>query len=87
MHDTSEQSFPYQFTIDRGMQVDGNNSVAFRCIVSTDCTHGYKNRLLDLVLSPKLKERVNDRIFRNDLAEAGLDNTWCDILLLLNVIT
>ena len=59
-------------------QLDGNGSVAFRCIVDSDCEHKYSNEILDQdgVLSPKLKERVNDRVFREMVKSAGIGDEW-----------
>ena len=54
-------------------QLDGNDSVVFQCIVNQDCTCTYAMVLLDEILSPKLKKRTNDRIFREEVKKAGLD--------------
>lgn len=56
-------------------QLDGNGSVLFECIVSEECSHIYPITLLDQVLSPKLKKRTNDRLFRAEAKKAGL-NVW-----------
>ena len=60
-------------------QLDGNDSVAFKCIADTDCEHIYTTQMLDQdgVLSPKLKERMNDRVFREMMKQCSLgDDMW-----------
>ena len=56
-------------------QLDGNGSVNFQCIVHPDCASVYTHSLLDQVLSPKLKQRTNDAIFREEVKAAGL-SVW-----------
>lgn len=59
-------------------QLDGNDSVKFTCIVDPDCSHEYSNEMLDKdgVLSPRLKGRMNDRVFREMVKQAGLGDDW-----------
>ncbi|KAL7541911.1 hypothetical protein ACHAXR_012249 [Thalassiosira sp. AJA248-18] len=59
-------------------QLDGNDSVTFKCIADAECVHKYPNETLDQdgVLSPRLKDRMNDRVFREMVKEAGLGNEW-----------
>ena len=56
-------------------QLDGKNSVEFKCIIDQQCGHAYHATLLDAVLSPRLKKRKDDRVFREDIKKAGL-NAW-----------
>lgn len=59
-------------------QVDGNGSCHFRCIVDPDCANAYTDQLLDQdgVLSPRLKDRKNDRMFREMLAQLNMGDGW-----------
>ena len=58
-------------------QLDGNNSVVFNCIVDTNCKHRYSSKLLDQELEPKLKQRKDDREFRDMMKKASLgENQW-----------
>lgn len=59
-------------------QLDGNDSITFKCIVDVECQCEYPLTLLeeDGVLAHKLKDRVNDKIFREMVKEAGIDNCW-----------
>ena len=56
-------------------QLDGNGSVAFKCIVNAECQNTYSLALLDAVLSPKLNRRVNDKMIREEMKKAGI-NSW-----------
>lgn len=56
-------------------QLDGNGSVAFKCIVDADCQNHYSSALLDSALSPKLNRRVNDLVIREEMKKAGI-NSW-----------
>ena len=56
-------------------QLDGNGSVAFKCIVDADCQNHYSSALLDAALSPKLNRRVNDLVIREEMKKAGI-NSW-----------
>ena len=56
-------------------QLDGNGSVAFKCIVNAECQNTYSLALLDTVLSPKLNKRVNDKVIREEMKKAGI-NSW-----------
>ena len=56
-------------------QLDGNGSVAFKCIVDAECQNTYSLALLDTVLSPKLNRRVNDKVIREEMKKAGI-NSW-----------
>ena len=59
-------------------QLDGNGSITFKCIVDVDCECEYSMSLLEEegVLSSKLKDRVNDRVFREMIKQAGIENGW-----------
>ena len=53
--------------------------MAFKCIVDSDCENIYTTQMLDQdgVLSPKLKERMNDRVFREMMKQCSLsDDVW-----------
>ena len=56
-------------------QLDGNNSVTFKCIVDADCKCKYSLALLDQVLSPKLIRRVNYCVMQEEMKKAGI-NSW-----------
>ncbi|CAB9518199.1 protein ligase RNF216 [Seminavis robusta] len=68
-------------------QLDGNDSVQFQCIIHQDCKHVYTNALLDQVLSPKLKQRTNDRIFREVVKQSGLITWQCPQCAFLGVVS
>ena len=58
-------------------QLDGNNSINFQCIVNETCRHTYHHAsVLDQVLSPGLKRRTNDAIFRSVVEQAGVEGVW-----------
>ena len=57
-------------------QLDGNNSTRFECIVSDTCKCVYTTTLLDKVLTPRLKGRVNESVFREQVKLSGLE-VWC----------
>ena len=54
-------------------QVDGNDSAVFKCIVDPNCQNKYSLFLLDETLSPKLRKRTNDKVFRAEAKKAGID--------------
>ena len=54
-------------------QVDGNDSAVFKCIVDPNCQNTYSLFLLDETLSPKLRKRANDKVFRAEAKKAGID--------------
>ena len=53
-------------------QLDGNDKAEFSCIVDADCQHKYSMALLDHTLTPKLKGRAADRVFREEIKKAGI---------------
>ena len=58
-------------------QLDGNNSIDFKCIIDDQCRNRYDQALvLDQVLSPGLKRRTNDAIFRSVVEQAGVQGVW-----------
>lgn len=58
-------------------QLDGNNSINFQCIVHEECRHAYHQaNVLDEVLSPGLKLRTNQAIFRSEVKQALGDGMW-----------
>ena len=59
-------------------QLHGNDNITFKCIVDVECQCEYPLTLLEEegVLANKLKDRVNDKIFREMVKEAGIDNCW-----------
>ena len=58
-------------------QLDGNNSINFQCIINDQCHHRYdQSSVLDQVLSPGLKRRTNDAIFRSVVEQAGVEGVW-----------
>lgn len=58
-------------------QLDGNNCINFQCIINDQCRHRYdQSSVLDQVLSPGLKRRTNDAIFRSAVEQAGVEGVW-----------
>lgn len=58
-------------------QLDGKNTPEFQCIVDDKCHHTYHQaNVLDQVLSPGLKRRTNEAIFRSIVEEMGDESYW-----------
>jgi TRIAD3 protein (E3 ubiquitin-protein ligase RNF216) len=58
-------------------QLDGNNCIQFQCIVDDSCGQIYPTTtVLDEILSPRLKRRTNDAIFRAQVEQAGVEGVW-----------
>jgi len=58
-------------------QLDGNNSIEFHCIIDENCRHTYHHAtVLEQVLSPGLKRRANDAIYRSVVQQAGIEGLW-----------
>lgn len=58
-------------------QVDGNNTTNFRCIIDEKCGSSYHHvTVLEKVLSPELKRRTNDAIYRDQVTQAGVEGQW-----------
>jgi len=51
-------------------QLDGNGSTNFQFIASDECTCQYSQAFLDGVLSPKLRKRVDEVVFQQQVSEA-----------------
>jgi hypothetical protein len=56
-------------------QVDGKQQVNFTCIVDNECKGVYPSTLLDQVLTPKLKRRTHEAVFRHEVEQSGI-NAW-----------
>jgi len=58
-------------------QLDGNNNINFQCIIDENCRQPYHHiSVLEEVLSPDLKRRTNDAIYRSVVQQAGVDGLW-----------
>ena len=51
-------------------QLDGNGSTNFQCIGSDECPCKYSQVFLDGVLTPKLRKRVNEKVFQEEVSKA-----------------
>jgi hypothetical protein len=51
-------------------QFDGNGSTDFECIGSAECSCKYSQAFLGGVLTPKLRKRVDEAVFRQEVSKA-----------------
>ena len=54
----------------------GNNRDSFKCMSMDGCTEGFEDMMLDKALTPRIRKKTGEHIYRAEIAKLQLDDLW-----------